>query len=203
MQDNQDTPGPAVAPSGRSSNFYVLVFGAVMLVGLVSLAWIGKPPRSVMIGQPMPRLDLQPLINAENPISNGDIENQVTVVHFWGTWCPPCQREFPEFAKLVEEFAENPEVQIISVSCSSGPEYELEKLKRSTASFLEKFSFPIPTFSDSTALSRQQLAMLSPNGSFGYPTTVLTDREGKIIAALEGYYPGEMEKLASKIRAAL
>ncbi|MFZ5483803.1 MAG: TlpA family protein disulfide reductase [Pseudomonadota bacterium] len=31
-----------------------------------------------------------------------DLRGQVVVLHFWGSWCPPCQREMPELAGLVE-----------------------------------------------------------------------------------------------------
>lgn len=30
-----------------------------------------------------------------------DLRGQVVVLHFWGSWCPPCQREMPELARLV------------------------------------------------------------------------------------------------------
>ena len=194
---------PAPKSYWSSSNFYVLVFGTVMLVGLLALAWIGRPPRSMMIGQTLPRLDLQPLLNAQEPVTNDALQGKLSVIHFWGTWCPPCQREFPEFAKLAAEFQQNGNVEVISVSCSGGPEMDLEKLKQETSEFLAEYPNPIPTYSDSTAMTRQQLAMLSPAGSFGYPTTLLVNREGTIVESLEGYRPGEMEKLITKIQSEL
>ncbi len=202
-QSAEGTAGSSSPSFWSSSNFYVLVFGTVMLIGLLTLAWIGRPPRSIMIGQDLPRLDLQPLVNVQEPITNEALDGKLSVIHFWGTWCPPCQREFPEFAKLASEFANNPQVEIISVSCSGGPELDLAKLEQETNVFLSEYSGPIPTYSDSTAITRQQLAMLSPSGSFGYPTTLLVDREGVIIESLEGYRPGEMEKLVSKIQSEL
>ncbi|MCR9293920.1 MAG: TlpA family protein disulfide reductase [bacterium] len=203
--DNNMTEATPQVPKSfwNSSNFYVLVFGSVMLVGLLALAWIGRPPRSMMIGQTLPQLDLQPLLNAEEPVTNAALQGKLSVIHFWGTWCPPCQREFPEFAKLAAEFEQDSNVEIISVSCSGGPEMDLQKLMRETQEFLTDYPNPIPTYSDSTAMTRQQLAMLSPSGSFGYPTTLLVNREGTIVEALEGYRPGEMEKLMARIQSEL
>lgn len=186
----------------HSSNFFVLIFGTFMLVGLLALAWLGRPPQSTMVGQSLPRLDLQPLLNVDQPVTNLQLDGSVSVIHFWGTWCPPCKLEFPEFATLVEELA-GQQVTVISVSCSQGPELDLEKLKRETATFLDAYAIAIPTYSDNAAMTRQQLAMLSPSGSFGYPTTLVIDRGGTIIHSLEGYRPGEMQKLARRIQDAL
>ncbi len=190
-------------PASQSSNFYVLVVGGIMLVGLMLLAWIGQPPRSVAVGEPLPRLDLHPLLNVEQGISNSDLENKLALLHFWGTWCPPCQKEFPEFASLAAEFAGNAELVVISVSCSAGPEYDLEKLRIQTETFMMTTSGKIPTYSDPAAMTRQQLAILLPNGSLGYPTTVLVGRDGKILEVLEGYAPGDMVKLGDVIRGKL
>lgn len=33
----------------------------------------------------------------------GDYRGNVTFVHFWGSWCPPCMREFPSLLKLSEQ----------------------------------------------------------------------------------------------------
>jgi thiol-disulfide isomerase/thioredoxin len=187
----------------NSSNFYVLLFGGIMLVGLLALAWIGRPPQSALVGQKLPRLDLQPLLNVEQPITNQELAGNLSVIHFWGTWCPPCQLEFPEFVELAKEFNDEPNVQIISVSCSSGPELDLQDLKSKTADFLADYTTNIPTYSDAAGMTRQQLAMLSTVGSFGYPTTLLVDREGIIVEAIAGYRPGEMENLIAEIKSML
>jgi thiol-disulfide isomerase/thioredoxin len=193
-------PGP---PAAESNNIYVLVFGGLMLGGLMFLAWMGRTPRSVAIGEPLPRLDLQPLVNTDQIFTNADIEGKLTVLHFWGTWCPPCQKEFPEFVELAGKFDGNNQVAILSISCSGGPEYDLADLKQKTVGFYSKFPNQIPTYSDSAAMTREQLALLLPNGSFGYPTTLLVGRDGRIIELLEGYLPGEMQALAATIQSNL
>ncbi len=186
------------APPNHS---FVLTIGSIMLVGLVALAWIGRPPRQEIIGERLPPLDLQALVNTERGIENADLDGKLTVLHFWGTWCHPCHLEFPEFAQLVAEFGELEDVAIVSVSCSSGPEFDMQRLTEQTHQFLqEQTDLDIPTYADSAAMTRQQLALMMPNGSFGYPTTLLVDREGVIVEALDGYLPGEMEKLAESIR---
>lgn len=194
-----ELPADELPPRPRTSNLYVLIFGGIMLAGLMVLAWIGQPPASTAIGEPLPRLDLQPLVHATQPLTREDLNGKLVVLHFWGTWCPPCQREFPEFAKLAAEFQGNDEVAIVSVSSSGGPEYDLDDLRQKTEAFLEDFSAPIPTYSDPAAMTRGQIALLLSNGSLGYPTTLLVDRDGKIIHSMEGYLEGEMAELGRMI----
>lgn len=183
----------------RSGLSYVLLFGLFMLAGLVALAWIGRPPTNVAIGEAFPKLDLKPLLYTDTEIQREDLLGKLTVLHFWGTWCGYCQMEFPEFVELAREFESHPEVQIISISSSSGAEYDLEQLAEETEQFMQERSAVIPTYSDPAALTRGQLALLMPQGSLGYPTTVLVDRDGKIAQVLPGYRPGDMQELAATI----
>jgi len=194
---------PAKFQPSQASTRNLLLFGGAMLVGILFLAWIGRPPRVVTIGQPLPQIDLQPLLDNTPPLSNSQLAGKLAVLHFWGTWCPPCKEEFPEFVRLVERFAGNDQVIIASVSCSGGAEYDLEGLKRETEAFMAALEPPIPTYADPAALTRERIAWILPRGSLGYPTTLLVDRDGKIIELIEGFYPGDMEKLAKQLESLL
>lgn len=189
-----------------TSNYNVILFiGLFMLAGIIFLAWIGRPAPVVTIGRALPQLDLQPLLEGTPPISPdyNELLGKITVLHFWGTWCPPCKKEFPEFTKLAAHFADNPDVAIVSVSSSGGPEYNLQTLHDETVEFMSAYGATMPTYSDPAAMTRQQIALILPNGSMGYPTTLVVDRDGKIFKLLDGYYPGDMEKLISVIEGKL
>ncbi len=53
-------------------------------------------------------------------IATGEIEalknydEKIVLLNFWGTYCPPCIREFPDLQKLEEEFSED--LVVIAVS---------------------------------------------------------------------------------------
>lgn len=183
-----------------SSNYYVLLFGCIMLAGLMFLAWLGSPPRVTAIGQPLPPLDLQPLMHTDRNLDGQEIGGKIVVLHFWGTWCAPCQVEYPEFDALASEYLDNPNVEIVSVSSSPGPEFDLPGLKDKTSKFLAKFPTPIPTYVDTVAMTRSKLALLLPGGTFSYPTTLLVNREGTIVEAFVGSLPGDMQRLSIKIQ---
>lgn len=187
----------------RAGNRYVLAFGAFMLVGIMVLAWIGRAPTVVTLGQKLPPIDLQPLLDGAPPLGTEQMEGKMVLLHFWGTWCPPCKEEFPEFANVCAEFSSDPDLLIASVSCSAGPEYDLEQLKRQTEKFMAQYPQSLPTYADPAALTRERIAWILPRGSLGYPTTLLVDRDGKIIDLIEGYYPGDMEKLGQRLRSRL
>lgn len=174
-----------------------------MLCGTLVLVWLGTPRGVPAIGQPMPNLDLQALANTEVAPTNESLAGKVVVMHFWGTWCPPCRREFPEFVELAKKFANESQVAIVSVSCSGGPEYKLDELKSETEAYLSDVAPDMPTYCDPAAMTRTQIAMLLSGGTFGYPTTVLAGPDGKIAQVLAGYREGEMKILEARIESML
>ena len=47
------------------------------------------------------------LVSDQGDIVNlGEIRNQVIVINFWATWCPPCIVEMPSLQKLYDEYNE-------------------------------------------------------------------------------------------------
>lgn len=172
-----------------------------MLLGTLVLVWLGTPRGTPVIGQLLPPLDLQPLVNSDSAPTTESLVGKVTVLHFWGTWCPPCRDEFPGFVKLAKKFENEPRVAIVSVSCSGGPEYNLAELKSETEAYLTDVAPGMPTFCDPAAMTRAQIAMLLSGGTIGYPTTMLADSEGRIVDVLAGYREGDMEKLQTRIEA--
>lgn len=54
-----------------------------------------------------------------------DYKGQGVLLNFWGTWCAPCEREFPAMERQYEPFKEQG-VQIIAVNFAQS-EFEVEK----------------------------------------------------------------------------
>lgn len=201
---SDDSPAaPPARERGPSGLLIIAFMGIGMLLGILFLAWLGTPRIEPAVGQKFGRLDLTPLAFADAPLSEENLEGKVTVLHFWGTWCPPCREEFPEFVKVAEDFNGNDAVQFISVSSSQGPEYDLDALGESTKSFLERYRATVPTYADPAGLSRNQVAMLLPDGRLPYPCTFVLDRQGVVAGVWLGFTPGAMREVSEKVRSLL
>lgn len=188
---------------GASGLRLLILMGIAMLLGILVLARLGTRRLEPTIGQMVDKLDLAPLLYCDKPLSEKDLAGKLTVLHFWGTWCPPCREEFPEFVKVAREFADNQEVQFLSISCSQGGAEDMEHLASTTKHFLEHLSVTLPTYGDPVGYTRMHVASLMPEGGLDFPCTLLLDREGVIAGAWLGFSPNGMKDLAKKVKSLL
>ena len=49
-------------------------------------------------------------------VDSADLDGKIIVLHFWGTTCPPCVWEMPEYQKFHTRYLDDPEVEVISIS---------------------------------------------------------------------------------------
>jgi thiol-disulfide isomerase/thioredoxin len=50
---------------------------------------------------------------AGKPIALSDLQGKVVVLHFWGSWCPPCRKEMPELQQLQRALGTSPDVRMV------------------------------------------------------------------------------------------
>lgn len=72
------------------------------LNSLSELASDLPPPVGLAEGNRAPEFTIDTLDGAS--LSLADLNDNVTLLNFWGTWCGPCRREMPEFQKAYEEW---------------------------------------------------------------------------------------------------
>jgi thiol-disulfide isomerase/thioredoxin len=138
-----------------------------------------QPPR------PAPQTPFQAGDGTE--ITLGDFEGRVLLVNFWATWCAPCIREMPSLDRLQARLkGEGLDVVAVSEDFAGmdlvGPFFERLKLEN------------LAIFLDSDG------ALGKVFGIVGLPTTLLIDREGRLVGGLEGPAEWDSDEAVALIR---
>ena len=95
-----EPPAPAASPHKRSSA--IDPRWGVLLVALLVLSTVFWPRRGAGESEPPPAEGGFVLDATGRPIPLGRELKQVTLVHFWATWCPPCLDELPKLVRFAE-----------------------------------------------------------------------------------------------------
>ncbi len=147
------------------------------------------------VGLQAPSMRFAPLVGTSQELSTSTLRGSVVVINFWGTWCPPCRREFPHLVALGKEFAGEPRFRLVPVSCGSNIEAEL---RDETAGFLTAAGAELPIYWDPDSKARS--AVDQAIGFEGYPTTLVLDAQGVIRGVFVGYTPGDEAELNRLVR---
>ena len=150
------------------------------------------------VGAKLTTVDLQPLTGNPPPVSLTDLQGKITLINFWGTWCNPCVVEFPHLVELEQHFRSEPEFQFLSVSSNSDPRDD-RGLAENTAEFLKQQQAEFPTYRDSDAKTIISLIETAKLSGFGFPTTIVVDREAIIRGIWVGYHAGDEKNMRQTV----
>jgi len=114
--------------------------------------------------QPLPAFSLRTLDG--RTISSSELRGKVTLINFWATWCGPCRAEIPDLIALQNKYKN--ELQVIGISEDEAPP---EAVKQFVAA--HKMNYAV-------AMSTPEIEKLFP-GTVALPTSVLVDRDGRIV----------------------
>ena len=109
-----------------------------------------------------------------------DFRGNVTIVDVWGTWCPPCREEIPHFVDLAQKLADK-DFKIVGINCNE--QGTPEEVKKTVNDFIAEYKIPYPCVLNDDAIEGK-----IPEFQ-GYPTTLFTDRGGKVRFSQVGYMP--------------
>lgn len=100
----------------------------------------------------------------------------ILVLNYWATWCPPCRKEIPGFIKLQEEFRRQ-NVQFVGVAIDD---------KDDVIDFAEHHKINYPTLLGD--IEAAEIARKMGNRFSGLPFTVISKPGGDIVASKTGEY---------------
>jgi len=194
-----------------SSGFpWGMVIAFVMLAGLFWLmlpAGVPQPAKHPAVGRPSPGFDLVRLIPGMRPGEEAGPTTfvglpdagTVTLLHFWGTWCPPCKLEYPELIEMANEFGAQTRFRFVTVSCGGGGAEDFESLQSQTERYYRTIGAgELETFADLAGVTRSEVSSVLGD-SMVYPTTVVIGGDGRIAGVWLGYSPKGVAEMRALI----
>lgn len=106
-----------------------------------------------------------------NVVSLSSLKGKVVFINFWATWCPPCIYEMPSINDLKKSFSDRDDMVFLMVDVDN-------KIDQSVA-FMRDNQYDLPVYVPASMIPSDFLA-----GAI--PTTVILDKEGEMVARLEG-----------------
>ena len=123
----------------------------LLIIGIIGCAPTQNQQTQEHIGKIVPEISLVPLETSDAALV---LSGKITLLNFWGTWCPPCRRELPGLARLSARLSNEPRFQLIAVSCGGGARDDLDQLRGDTAAFLESTGIEISAWADPSGVTR-------------------------------------------------
>ena len=174
-----------------------------MVTGICVLLFLGRE-KARIIGQTITELDIQPLLNVDQPLTQDDMKGKIAVIHFWGFWSVPCVNEYPDFVAVYRKYKDDGDVIFVSIACSEKREPKNDSLLFYTKQVLSKMdALELPVYHDPAEYSRTQISQLLTVGGFSYPTTLVVDGLGQVVDVWRsGVSQAALEKAIEKAKKA-
>jgi thiol-disulfide isomerase/thioredoxin len=188
------TNAPARAGARRA-------FHAVLVAVLIALATalpaafaVAEPPLTgvfkdnfTLLAPPVPAPGTTFKDADGRPLTLGAFQGRVVLLNFWATWCAPCIREMPSLDRVQARF-EDEGLSVVAVS----EDFAGLPVVRP---FFERLGLEhLKVYLD------VDFALLKALGVQGLPTTLLIDRQGRLVGGMEGPAEWDEDDAAALIR---
>jgi thiol-disulfide isomerase/thioredoxin len=102
--------------------------------------------------------------------SSSELSGDVAVINFWGSWCPPCRVETPEFEQVYSD-VEADGVRFLGIN--------VKDEKQLAGAFLQSKGITFPSLYD----PRGEVALAFRDyPANAIPSTIVLDRDGRVAA---------------------
>lgn len=120
-------------------------------------------------GDEAPNFELVDLEGNTHRLS--DYKGEGVLLNFWGTWCPPCKKEFPAIERQYKNF-ENEGVHVLAINIAQS---NLE-----VQNYINELGLTFPV-----AIDKNRSVMTTYNVG-NLPATILVDKDGVITNIITG-----------------
>ncbi|MCM3389337.1 thiol-disulfide oxidoreductase ResA (plasmid) [Ureibacillus chungkukjangi] len=148
---------------------FILVILAGAIVFTVYNSLTKEKNKVLQVGDAAPDFELVDMNGETHNLS--EYKGQGVFLNFWGTWCKPCEREFPIIDKYYQEYKDEG-IQVLAVNIAESDFVVQDYIDR------KGLSFPV-------LIDKNKSVMLAYNIK-PLPTTILVNPEGKIEKIITG-----------------
>jgi peroxiredoxin len=167
--------------TGRSA--FTLIAIAVTAGALFTL-FVDRTPDPIGPGQPAPLFSL-PSLAGNEPVALETLRGRVVLLHFWATWCKPCEEEMAALERLRRSL-DSHTFALLTVS--------VDEDRSQVESYRDRLGLSLPILLDpSHEVSRAYQ-------TYRYPESFLLDREGKVVARFVGPREWDAQIYVDRIR---
>ena len=168
-------------------------------LALIAAAGCGRPaPPHPAVGRGIGPLPIAAV--ADPSAKPPTLDGKVSLVNFWGTWCPPCRQELPGLVRLAQRLADEPRFQLVAISCKPGPD-DFDTVAAETREFLAEQRLDLRAWACDDPLGRDLL--FTTIGLDAFPTTLLVGTDATVRRVWIGYRPRDEAEIAAAIVALL
>lgn len=176
-ESSTSSTNPPAGNGGRPAWWKRALDAALWVVVLGLLVWRFGPQIGAALGigaTDHPAPDFEVTTFQGDTLTLGDLQGQVVLVNFWATWCAPCRLEMPGFQDVWQDYRDRG-VVVLGLSVDQGLRSQVEDWVRE-----RDITYPIAFAPGSVRRAY--------GGATVLPTSILINREGRIVHQVEGFY---------------
>jgi thiol-disulfide isomerase/thioredoxin len=129
------------------------------------------------------------------PVRFQELDADLVLIDFWGTWCGPCLNSIPHLVELQDRFGTQ-RLKVVGIAYEQGP---AEGRSASLAATVRRLGINYPVLLGPSDGSCPLQAALHVQA---YPTMILVDRQGRILWRDQGSTPTTLARLDRVVAAA-
>jgi len=118
-----------------------------------------------------------------------DLDADLILIDFWGTWCSPCLKSTPYLVNLQKQMGST-KFKVIGIACEQSP---IPERAEKVASEAERLGINYPILL--SGMDGRPCPLLESLKVQNYPTMLIVNREGRILWRGQGATPSVLSKL--------